>query len=113
MEWLPARLRDVRAFIQRGRRGWADRDTWNLDEYLARVTGQALAHLADTGHGYPDDGTAEGSSPGAWQTYQRELALAFLDYALARQKMTLGWDDYEKLLNRMRPLFDHFGALWD
>jgi len=37
IEWPAQRWRNLRVFIQRGRRGWADRDTWNLDEYLARV----------------------------------------------------------------------------
>lgn len=47
----------VKTFIQRGRRGWADRDVWNLDHYLARVIGESVHHLAVIDHGWPQSET--------------------------------------------------------
>jgi len=47
----------VRARSQRGRRGWADRDTWGLDGYLCTTLAGALNHMAETSHGWPG-GTA-------------------------------------------------------
>ena len=37
--------KDIVTFYQRGRRGWADRDCWSLDTYMARWIGDALHHL--------------------------------------------------------------------
>ena len=48
MRWF----RSVRWFFQRGRRGWADCDIWNLDMYLTRILAHALPKLAE-GHGHP------------------------------------------------------------
>ena len=92
----------VGGFFQRGRRGWADHDTWSFDTYLAgvlagglrprcairrpRCLGTYLAgvlagglrRLADKNHGYPCDfpGEAEG-----WQAWLRDKADWFEWYA--------------------------------
>lgn len=44
---------DVKTYWHRARYGWAPRDTWNLDHYLARVMAGSLRHLAETTHGAP------------------------------------------------------------
>jgi hypothetical protein len=46
-------VRAGKTFLQRGERGWGERDTWDLGTYLARVTGGALAELAETTHSWP------------------------------------------------------------
>lgn len=46
---------DAKYFIQRGKRGWADRDTWALDNYLSRWLPDALKHLKANKHGTPMD----------------------------------------------------------
>lgn len=43
----------IKYFIQRGRRGWADCDTWSLDNYLSEWLPAALRHLKETKHGVP------------------------------------------------------------
>lgn len=43
----------VATFVQRGYRGWGDRDLIWLDHYLERTLSQALVKLADDHHGYP------------------------------------------------------------
>ena len=40
-------------FIQRGRRGWADCDTWDLEAYLSGWLPAALRHDRDHLHGFP------------------------------------------------------------
>lgn len=45
--------REIKWFIQRGRRGWADCDTWSLDDYLDRWMPDALRHLKEHKHGVP------------------------------------------------------------
>lgn len=47
---IPSR---VRAWFQRGNRGWADRDTWGFYDYLANVIVGGLKHLKKTKHGIP------------------------------------------------------------
>ncbi len=44
---------EVRWFIQRGRRGWADCDTWSLDDYLDGWMPDALRYLKEHKHGVP------------------------------------------------------------
>ena len=44
---------EIKWFLQRGRRGWADRDTWSMDSYLERVIPGMLIRLANAAHGYP------------------------------------------------------------
>jgi hypothetical protein len=39
--------------FQRAWRGWADKDTWSFDHYLARVTAQGLRRMAENAHGVP------------------------------------------------------------
>lgn len=50
----PVQMWDAaRWFVQRGRRGWADCDTWSLDYYLSGWMPAALRHLKETKHGVP------------------------------------------------------------
>jgi len=50
----PARIcREIKWFVQRGRRGWADRDTWSLDWYLNGWMPDALRYLKEHKHGTP------------------------------------------------------------
>jgi hypothetical protein len=46
---------EIKYFIQRGRRGWADCDTWSLDWYLCQPTmmSAALRHLKAHKYGTP------------------------------------------------------------
>ena len=45
--------REILWLFQRGRRGWADCDTWNLDDYLSRMLPGALTYLKEHKHGVP------------------------------------------------------------
>ena len=46
---------EIKFFIQRGRRGWSDRDVWSLDNYFADVISQGVDHLRKNCHGYPSN----------------------------------------------------------
>jgi hypothetical protein len=46
--------RDIKWFIQRGRRGWADCDVWSLDDYLNGWLPAALRRLKEKKHGVPN-----------------------------------------------------------
>lgn len=49
----------VRRFIQRGKRGYADEDVWNLEYYLADVISASVMHLRHHNMAYPSDLTPE------------------------------------------------------
>lgn len=49
----PGFIVDIYTYWHRARYGWAPRDTWNLDDYLSRVMGHSLKHLAQTSPGAP------------------------------------------------------------
>ena len=40
--------REIKYFVQRGRRGYSDRDIWSYDYFLADIIGNGLKQLADT-----------------------------------------------------------------
>ena len=45
--------KEVKYFIQRGKRGFADRDCWGFDYYLAKVIRGGIDKLIQNIHGYP------------------------------------------------------------
>ena len=47
--------RQVKWFGQRGRRGWADLDSWGLDDYLLRWLPDAMAHVRENAYSHPID----------------------------------------------------------
>lgn len=49
---------------QRVTRGWADCDTWNLDNYLLDILPPVLRYLKAHQHGVPGELTVEGDGPG-------------------------------------------------
>jgi hypothetical protein len=50
---------EVRYFIQRGYRGYSDRDAWAFDDYLAKVISKGVEHLRLIKHGWPGDPMTE------------------------------------------------------
>jgi hypothetical protein len=52
-EWPEDRVDDVKYFIQRGIRGWSDRDVWGFDYYLSDVILGGLKKLKKDKHGCP------------------------------------------------------------
>jgi hypothetical protein len=54
LRWLTRGwMQDIATFWHRARYGWAPRDVWGLDHYLACVMGGTLRHLSDTTQGAP------------------------------------------------------------
>lgn len=46
-------LIEIKWFIQRGKNGWAIKDTWNIDMYLAKIIPEMIMYLKKTGHALP------------------------------------------------------------
>lgn len=127
-DWRYFFVHRIGGFFQRGRRGWADHDTWSFDTYLAEVLAGGLRRLADKNHGYPCDfpGEAEG-----WQAWLRDKADWFEWYAndgimpsdqpyhtLSQEERRAYMDTYhakmDQFFNEVLPDFvKYFGNLWD
>lgn len=61
--------RECKWFIQRGKRGYSDRDLWGFHNYLQRVIKEGCIYLKENKHGVPcevDDGTIPTSKDGNW-----------------------------------------------
>ncbi|MBI2020197.1 hypothetical protein HYS94_02140 [Candidatus Daviesbacteria bacterium] len=46
-------LDEIKYFIQRGRRGWSDRDIWDFESYLHKILAGGLTYLAKSENGHP------------------------------------------------------------
>lgn len=115
-EYNPAQLyREVKYFIQRGRRGYSDRDLWNLDTHIAL---QVLAFLDSERSGLtfsPRDGKK--------RTFEQEKAIHQRNKAEIRWLMEQHLNDYDgfeagpeyiKRIERANRLFAKYWAgMWD
>ena len=134
--WLSLPWRTVKeayyslvAFYQRGRRGWADCDTWRFSIYLSEVVAGMLASSSDhlysipagfelVGDGWEESQEAFDLRYAHWVAFQRDLAQAFADYVAFMEsdesREDIGNVRYRELLARMQPLLGKwFAALGD
>jgi hypothetical protein len=73
-------FRKIKSFYQRGRRGWADEDTWNFFSYLCDIIAPALRRLGDNCHGCPDayyDQHKENDECHKWRAILETMAQGF------------------------------------
>ncbi len=66
---------NIADFLQRGKRGYSDRDLWNLDLYLAGWIPKAIRHYLNHDEGHPAELTAE-----QWHEILHKIEQAFNDY---------------------------------
>ena len=45
--------KEVKWFIQRGKRGWSDCDSWNVYSHIAEILPSMLKKMKEDNHGYP------------------------------------------------------------
>lgn len=75
--------REVKWFIQRGRRGYADCDVWDFHSHLTRVIEGGLKQMAKEAHGCPNQFYDENNEDNSFQSWKDELnaiAKGFRDY---------------------------------
>ena len=63
---------NVKTFVQRGKRGWANSDTWGFDYYLAKVIYEGVRHLKENINGMPNNLTE-----GQWIDILNKITDAF------------------------------------
>lgn len=87
---------NLKAGWQRATRGWADRDTWNLDSYLLEILPEMIDHLRENAHGWP--GEYQGfPTPEDWDKFLKEEIIIPLQNA--RENQTTQINEYEEELH--------------
>jgi len=113
--------RELKAFIHRGRYGWAPCDTWSLDRYLEEVLEDSLRHLAANTHGYPGDTT-----PKEWEAHLKDVAdrISYNHYCEDRllfdepdkdrkERWKIEEEAHDEMIKALHRLVDRWGHLWD
>ncbi len=72
---IPWKIKQVKFFYQRGKRGYADCDLWSLDYYITKIMIQALKQFKNNHGGYPGHGEAE--TPEKWDSIIEEMIVGF------------------------------------
>ena len=133
---IKEKIREVRWFWQRGRRGWADVDMWNLHSYLEGILADCLPILSEIAHGspcpYPEDNHPFEDKDGyvfsvnndcdCFENWKRDLLYhgenfnklvndTFLD---VDDDVKKGWEEEEKAYKEsLSWLQKNWGSLWD
>lgn len=112
--WLrPTPYRKAVWFVQRGRRGWAECDTWSVDSYVAKVLAEMLPVLAARDIAWPGDGTGgKWKTPEEWTDHLNDLADRIGAWSMKRGT-GFEWDKFEVSHEAMKEFADNFGFYWD
>lgn len=118
------RLRNIKFFWQRGKKGYSDLDVWGFDAYLCKVMVGGLTKLIDNLHGHPYEfGDTHPDDPlAAWSAVLKEMREGFEAAHKIIDPHSVD-DDYEVManykeledkFNRGMDLFKkYFFDLWD
>jgi hypothetical protein len=66
-------FRGIKYRRQRARRGYSDRDLWDIGEYLSTIVPPMMRHLKDNGSGYP----VKIGSRKKWEEILEDIAKGF------------------------------------
>lgn len=109
---------EFKSFIQRGKRGYADCDVWNFDNYLRDVLIGGLKHLADNTISYP--GIKPFETPNKWKKYLIKTSRTLQDVNEYENEGFLDDKDYKKLIKVYKAekkalieLAENFNHLWN
>ena len=72
---MPYNIKKIKWFFQRGKRGWADCDWWDMHSYLVQIITPMLKELKENNCGYP--GYEEASTPEKWESLLGEMIEGF------------------------------------
>ena len=93
------------SFYQRGKRGYSDRDLWNLDLYLATWLPEAIENFLNNNNGYPAELTEQ-----EWKDILQKMIMGFRDY-VAEEYYNIEVSDSSK--EALQLFVKWFGYLWN
>ena len=107
--------REIKSFLQRGYRGYADSDLWGFDGYLAEILSEGLKKFGKNIHSYPGYGMANTSKK--WRAIIKEMRKGFAlkvkldrDYTFDKKKRK----EYDKQIKKSFHLLEkYFENLWN
>lgn len=96
---------NLKAAWQRMTRGWADRDTWDLDSYLLDILPEMIDYLREHTHSYP--GEQQGfPTYESWQDFlQNEIIIPLQN---AREEQTTQINEYKEEYFNLSSPFGRF-----
>lgn len=114
---LPMWMKEIKWFIQRGKRGYADCDWWNLDSYMSKVMADAILTLRMKGMhvGCGDTWDLESEDARCVHNLYRRIGRFFELHTLFLEEPML-WESEHlcRLYKASGILFiRNFGRLWD
>ncbi len=108
---------DLKAFYQRGTRGYADLDVWAIDDYVAQWMPKALTRLKDNKIGYPMALDKYPDPVAMWEYYLSRMIVGFEAH---QQRSSMEYKDLAEAMVLQRKqdeglkLFAEFyDSLWD
>ena len=113
--------RKVKWFIQRGRRGYADCDTWGMPDYLADIIPKMIKQLKKYQQGVPpemfsnvDDRSDESweRAGGKWDKILDEMIVAFSIMNKELDAYTLTKEEIKIRNKGVKQLYKYFYNLW-
>lgn len=105
-EKITAVPKEIKWFVQRGRKGYADCDVWEFDSYLAQVISGGLKELSKNQYGSPVKFRSQ-AEWGKWLLKMSKLYGKYETYDFKTDK------EHNKYMLELSKLFDNFGDLWD
>lgn len=108
-KYLADLFREAKYFIQRGYRGYSDRDVWSIDWFLTTIMPPILRRLKKTTHGYPTPNMG-------MKRWQKKLEKMAQTFEVARRIQEYDKDSLklQKEFNRgMQDFVKYFFNLWD
>jgi len=98
---IPGLPKEIKWFVQRGRRGYADCDVWNLNNYLAKIIVGGAEQLRDIAHGFPAEEDM------TYEQWQRELTMIAEGFRLYLENDDFVPDEtWDKFKHRFLNLWD-------
>lgn len=107
-------VREIKYFIQRGRRGYSDRDMWCFDNYLATIIPPVVRHYKGSTTCPPDlYDKGHKNEYHKWDEVLEEIAQGFEVAKRECNTLESEEEDLIKFRRAMDLLKKHFFSLWD
>jgi len=125
-DWIVGRPREIKWFCQRGKRGWADCDAWDVGGYLIEWMPDIIKQLRKNVSGCPGDvfdNTRKRNQCWKWKKILKEIEDGFRaaddigQDKCINKNYTFNKKKYDKLNSKFQKggklFIKHFFSLWD